>query len=98
MQAATATGSFTCSECGGSHSWHKKDSFSDFNYAVFGDMDTGRIVCLDCAATIEAREREQARVARARRLERNQAARMRNAAIREICGTSARAARADMGM
>ena len=83
MTAATATGRFTCSECGRDHSWHKKDSFSDFNYAVFGDMDAGRIVCLDCAATIEAREREQARVARARRLERNQAA---------------RAARADMGM
>ena len=68
-----------------------------YNYAIFGDMDTGRIVCLDCAAAIEAREREQARADRARRLERNQAARMRNAAIREICGTSARAARLDGG-
>lgn len=51
---------------------------------------------MDAAPRSEFTDKERAD--RARRLQRNAARRAMNAALRELCGTSARAAREDMGI
>lgn len=64
-----------------------------------GTMETDRTIDerIDAGPRSELFSDEERR-GRVKRLERNRAARERNAALRELCGTSATAARRDMGI
>jgi len=94
-EAATTTGvnqMNTCTRCGGEIS-AERDAKVQATRAAMGKPARPTQFCDGCMRLVMAeRKRERAR------LERNANRRAENEILRELCGTSARAARLDMGL